>query len=258
MGKNRSDTIDKLESILKEIDEKISFANKGYLKNEEAKDFIIKVIRKLENLFPEDSIPHRRYLRLREEKDVKWWKVEKAIFVTKNSSSYRRLFIWRDIVTEILKICDPEALVEYLSQQDNYYYSKGDFYEAKRMVIKIMKSANNSIVIIDPYLDDTIFNYIDLIDGGIDIKLIISKIKKMFKELLHDLRNIRKNIDAKQMEGFHDRYIIIDGEETWHLGASINYIGKGAFQINKVTDKKTVDKIINDYNLWWNNGESIN
>jgi len=126
------------------------------------------------------------------------------------------------------------------------------------MVIKIMKSANNSIVIIDPYLDDTIFNYIDLIDGGIDIKLIISKIKKMFKELLHDLRNIRKNIDAKQMEGFHDRYIIIDGEETWHLGASINYVGKGAFQINKVTDKKTVDKIINDYNLWWNNGENIN
>jgi len=87
MGKNRSDTIDKLESILKEIDEKISFANKGYLKNEEAKDFIIKVIRKLENLFPEDSIPHRRYLRLREEKDDKWWKLEKTIFVTKNSSS---------------------------------------------------------------------------------------------------------------------------------------------------------------------------
>jgi hypothetical protein len=258
MDKNISDTINKLESILKEIDEKISFANKGYLKNEEAKDFIIKVIRELDNLLPKDSIPHRRYLRLREEKDDKWWKEEKTTFVTENNSNYRRLFNWQDIIKEILKICDPEALAEYISKQNNYYYSQGNFYEAKRMVIKIMRSANNSIVIIDPYLDDIIFNYIDLIDVEIDIKLVTSQIKKMFKELLNDLKNIRKNIDARQSEGFHDRYIIIDGKEIWNLGTSINYIGKNAFQINKVTGKETIDKVMNDYNLWWQNGKDIN
>lgn len=248
MDKNRNDLIKKLESILKEIDEKISFANEGYLKNKEAQDFIIMVARELNSLLPKDSIPHRRYLRLIEEKEDRCWKVEKKTFVAKNSSNYCRLFNFQDIVKELLKTCDPEALLEYLSKQNNFYYSKGNFFEAKRMVIKIMKSASNSIVIIDPYLDDTIFDYIDLIDEKIDIKLIASKIKKIIKELINDLRNIRKNIDAKQSGGFHDRYIIID-EEIWHLGTSINYIGKNAFQINKVTDKETIDKVMNDYNL---------
>jgi len=126
------------------------------------------------------------------------------------------------------------------------------------MVIKIMRSANKSIVIIDPYLDDIIFNYIDLIDEEIDIKLVTSQIKKIFKELLNDLKNVRKNIDARKSEGFHDRYIIIDGKEIWNLGTSINYIGKNAFQINKVTEEETINKIMKDCNLWWKNGKDIN
>lgn len=258
MNENKDDIINKLENILKEIDEKISFANEGYLKNKEAQDFIIKVSRELDNLLPKDSIPYRKYLSLIEKKEDKWWRVEKTTFVTANSSNYRRLFNYQDIIKELLKLYVPEALDEYLSKQNIYYYSEGNFFEAKRKVIKIMKSANNSIVIIDPYLDDIIFNYIDLIDAEINIKLITSKIKKMFKELLNDLRNIRKNVDAKQSEGFHDRYIIIDEKEIWHLGTSINYIGKNAFQINKVTDKETNDKVMTDYNLWWQNGKNIN
>ena len=258
MDINRNDIINKLENILKEINENILLANEGYLKNKVAENFITRVRRELDNLLPKDKKPHLKYLRLREEKDDKYWKVEKTTFVTKNSSNYRRLFNWQDIIKEILKICDPEALAEYISKQNNYYYSQGNFYEAKRMVIKIMRSANNSIVIIDPYLDDIIFNYIDLIDTEIDIKLITSKIKKLFKELLNDLRNIRKNIDARQSEGFHDRYIIIDGKEIWNLGTSINHIGKNAFQINKVTEEETINKIIKDYNLWWKKGKYLN
>jgi hypothetical protein len=258
MDKKRSDMINKLESILKEIDKKISLASSGYLKNEEVKELVIKIRKEFDSLFLKDSIPHRRYLRLREEKDDKWWKEEKTTFVTENSSNYCRLFNWQYIVKDLLKICDPEALEEYISKQNNYYYSRGNFYEAKRMVIKIMRSANKSIVIIDPYLDDIIFNYIDLIDEEIDIKLVTSQIKKIFKELLNDLKNIRKNIDARQSEGFHDRYIIIDGKEIWNLGTSINYIGKNAFQINKVTEEETINKIMKDYNLWWKNGKDLN
>lgn len=151
-------------------------------------------------------------------------------------------------------MCDPKALDEYLSKQSNYYYSQGNFYEAKRMVLKIMRRANNSIIIIDPYLDDIIFDYIDLIDAETDIKLITSHPKKMFKGLFNDLRTIKKNIDARQSEGFHDRFIIIDEKEIWGLGSSINHIGKNAFQIYKVTEEETINKIIKDYTLWWQNG----
>lgn len=68
MDRNINDIVSKLENILKEIDEKISLASKGYLKNEEVKDLVIKIRKEFDSLFLKDSIPHRRYLRLREEK----------------------------------------------------------------------------------------------------------------------------------------------------------------------------------------------
>jgi len=258
MDKNISDIISKLENILKEIDEKVLIANEGYLKNEKAKDFIIKVSKELDELFSKDPIQYNKYLALIEKKNIRWWEEEKTIFVTENNSRYRRLVNYHDIVKEMLKIYDPKSLFKNLSKQNTYHYSQGDSYSAQRMVIKIMKSANNSIVIIDPYLDDTIFDYIDLIDTKIYIKLVTSKVKKMFEKLLYGLMNIRENVNAKKSEGFHDRYIIIDEKEIWSLGTSINYIGKNAFDIGKITDKEAIDKIMKDCNLWWENGKSIN
>ena len=44
---------------------------------------------------------------------------------------------------------------------------------------------------------------------------------------------------------FHDRFIIIDNEEMYHLGASIKGLGKKCFGINKIEDVEIMEKILN-------------
>lgn len=44
---------------------------------------------------------------------------------------------------------------------------------------------------------------------------------------------------------FHDRFIVIDSQEMYHLGASIKELGKKCFGINKIEDKNIIEKIIN-------------
>ena len=44
---------------------------------------------------------------------------------------------------------------------------------------------------------------------------------------------------------FHDRFIIIDNKELYHLGASIKDLGKKCFGINKIEDLEIIEKIIN-------------
>lgn len=44
---------------------------------------------------------------------------------------------------------------------------------------------------------------------------------------------------------FHDRFIVLDNEEMYHLGASIKDLGKKCFGINKIEDKEIIGKIIN-------------
>ena len=44
---------------------------------------------------------------------------------------------------------------------------------------------------------------------------------------------------------FHDRFIIIDNGEMYHLGASIKDLGKKCFGINKIEDVEIMEKILN-------------
>ena len=49
---------------------------------------------------------------------------------------------------------------------------------------------------------------------------------------------------------FHDRFIIIDKKEMYHIGASIKDLGKKCFGINKIEDKEIIEKIINKLESW--------
>ena len=42
---------------------------------------------------------------------------------------------------------------------------------------------------------------------------------------------------------FHDRFIVIDNKEMYHLGASIKDLGKKCFGINKIEDIEIINKI---------------
>ena len=44
---------------------------------------------------------------------------------------------------------------------------------------------------------------------------------------------------------FHDRFIILDEKEMYHLGASIKDLGKKCFGINKIEDIEIIEKVIN-------------
>ena len=44
---------------------------------------------------------------------------------------------------------------------------------------------------------------------------------------------------------FHDRFIIIDNKEMYHVGASIKDLGKKCFGINKIEDIEIINKVIN-------------
>ena len=42
---------------------------------------------------------------------------------------------------------------------------------------------------------------------------------------------------------FHDRFVIIDRKILYHLGASLNYIGKKVFAIAKIEDENLLVSI---------------
>lgn len=52
-------------------------------------------------------------------------------------------------------------------------------------------------------------------------------------------------LNVAKTNKFHDRFIIMDNEEMYHLGASIKDLGKKCFGINKIEDVEIMGKILN-------------
>ena len=80
-----------------------------------------------------------------------------------------------------------------------------------------------------------------------DVEVVIlttqnSNIRKL------DIQKFNKEypiLKVSKTNKFHDRFIVIDNREMYHLGASIKDLGKKCFGINKIEDKEIIAKIIN-------------
>ena len=56
-------------------------------------------------------------------------------------------------------------------------------------------------------------------------------------------------LEVVQIDKFHDRFIVIDNKEMYHLGASIKDLGKKCFGINKIEEMEIIKNIINLLNI---------
>lgn len=80
-----------------------------------------------------------------------------------------------------------------------------------------------------------------------DIEVVILTSNKSNIENL-DIQKFNKEyptLKIAKTNKFHDRFIVIDNKEMYHLGASIKDLGKKCFGINRIEDTEIIEKIIN-------------
>jgi hypothetical protein len=120
----------------------------------------------------------------------------------------------------------------------------GQVFDAYELASKIIRSATKSIVLIDNYIDET--SLIHLSKKGKNVKVLLLT-KNTGKQLSLDVEKANTqygNFVLKNFVKSHDRFLIIDGVEVYHLGASLKDLGKKWFAFSKL-DKSSVESIIN-------------
>jgi len=125
----------------------------------------------------------------------------------------------------------------------NEIYFNGQIYDAYSKIQEIFNKANNNLVIIDAYADNTILDIIK----RLKIKVtIITKSNNLLTE--QDIAKYNKqynNLQVYYNNTFHDRYFILDDEIIYHCGASINRIGYKTFSITLIGDEDVKNTLIN-------------
>ncbi len=141
-----------------------------------------------------------------------------------------------------------DEIFNQLQLEDNIkqrIFFDGQIWDSYSLIIDIIKRANNKILIIDNYIDDSILKMLAKKKNNVEVAILTSErsnidnldIKKFNKE--YPILKISKT------NKFHDRFIVIDNKEMYHLGASIKDLGKKCFAINRIEDMEIIEKIIN-------------
>ena len=121
----------------------------------------------------------------------------------------------------------------------------GQIYDAYSIIVDIIKKANNKILIIDNYIDDSVLKMLAKKKNNVEVVILTSD-KSNIDNL--DIKKFNKEypiLKVAKTNKFHDRFIVIDNMEMYHLGASIKDLGKKCFGINKIEDMEIIEKIIN-------------
>ena len=103
---------------------------------------------------------------------------------------------------------------------------EGQIYDAHAFVSKIIRSAKRSITIIDNYIDDSVLTLLTNRKKGVQIKIYTKSISKRLALDIEKFNEQYGKLVGEEQKNIHDRFIIIDGKEIYHSGASLKDLGK--------------------------------
>ena len=121
----------------------------------------------------------------------------------------------------------------YFDKKEKLFLN-GTVYDAYSYVHNLIKNVSEELIIVDPYADLKLLDMIRDIDSK---TILITSNKASLSKLQIDLFNEQYNkLVVFKDNSFHDRYLIIDKKKIYHIGTSINYLGKKIFSIVKLED----------------------
>ncbi|MBZ4190741.1 MULTISPECIES: ORF6N domain-containing protein [Bacteroidota] len=130
---------------------------------------------------------------------------------------------------EIFKALDSGKL----HSEKGVFYD-GQIFDAYAFVSDIIRSAKRSIILIDNYVDDTVLTLLG--KRGQTVSATIYT-KSISNQLQLDVQRYNSQYPAITVHAFthaHDRFLIIDGTELYHIGASLKDLGKKWFAFSRM------------------------
>ena len=121
----------------------------------------------------------------------------------------------------------------------------GQIYDAFSFIIGLIKKAKKEIILIDNYVDINTLNILCKENKGVDIIIATAGKGNLSTKDINKFNAQYPKLSVKTTTDFHDRFLIIDKMEVYHIGASIKDAGKKSFGITKIEDKDLIQGLVN-------------
>ncbi len=172
------------------------------------------------------------------------------IFVSFRKFASENVLLFEKLKNLESKVNDHDNKLEQLintnlPQTEGIYY-EGQIFDAYVFVTDLIKTAKKEIILIDNYINETVLLMLTKRNKNVKAIIYTTKISKQLQLDIEKHNSQYDTIEVKQFNKSHDRFLIIDNKNLYHIGASLKDLGKKWFAFSKINI--SIDDIINKIN----------
>lgn len=134
-------------------------------------------------------------------------------------------------------------IAEHEESEQKIFFS-GQIFDAFNLFTNIIRQAEREIVLIDGYVDVDTLNILAKKKEGVKIIVYTLPSAKITKKDVETFNAQYSELVVQRTTEFHDRFLILDGNIGYHIGASIKDAGKKCFGINRIEDEVVIKELI--------------
>jgi phage regulator Rha-like protein len=130
---------------------------------------------------------------------------------------------------EIFKALESDKL---RSEKGIFY--NGQVFDAYAFVSDIIRNAKASIILLDNYVDDTVLTLLGKRSDNVTATIHTKSISNQLRLDMQRYNSQYPRIEVELFSDAHDRFLIIDNVELYHIGASLKDLGKKWFAFSRM------------------------
>ena len=135
-----------------------------------------------------------------------------------------------------------EEKQKHLLVEEKIFYENQEF-DAIVIMTRIIETAKQRIVLFDPYVEALSIDLFKNKHKDVELLVITSSKAKLKNNEISAFNTQYGNLTVVIDNKIHDRYLILDDEMFYHLGSSINHLGKRLTQITLMEDSEIINSI---------------
>lgn len=113
-------------------------------------------------------------------------------------------------------------------------FYNGQIFDAYKFATDLIKSARRSLVLIDNYVDESVLLMLSKRSDGVSTTIYTQRITQQLQLDLDRHNSQYPSINIRTYRDSHDRFLVIDETDVYHIGASLKDLGKKMFAFSKL------------------------
>lgn len=143
------------------------------------------------------------------------------------------------------RLLQHEKQLDYLTDKVDFFvrtslppvegiFYDGQIFDAYKFATDLIRTAKRSILLIDNYVNDSVLLMLSKRDEGVTATIYTHTVSKQLDLDVRKHNSQYPRIEVKTYKQCHDRFLIIDGVDVYHIGASLKDLGKKMFAFSKL------------------------